>query len=115
MDTYYENKKKQGLIFTLQNVDPNAPMTALDGTHECRLVFDDEGPSYWSHLSHRYRTYEEQQEFIKLGCIDQKLPPMSVVRAAKESGATRPASGFRASSDDVIVCRSRRGGWHYGV
>lgn len=29
MDTYYENKKKQGLIFTLQNVDPNAPMISL--------------------------------------------------------------------------------------
>lgn len=75
--SYYEQKKRDGLIFTMHNIDNafgyDATLT-IDGHTE--LIDQPDGPLYWSKLSGRYRTCEEQRAFIENNCIDSKLPPL---------------------------------------
>lgn len=116
MDNYYESKKKQGLIFTQKNLNPEAPLSALDPDYECKLIYaPDDGPSYWSHLSCRYRTYEEQQQFIASGCIDRKLPPLSKA-GNPVAEQKRQSCGFKCTGADVIIGgRQKMEGRHYGM
>lgn len=81
MDEYFEQKKREGLIFTMHNLNPKLPYISMLPTSilYARPVEEPEGPLYWSHLSGRYRTYEEQQEFLRGGCVDQKLPKICAV------------------------------------
>lgn len=76
MDKYFEEKKRKRLIFTMDMFDPRLPnrCMAIDtDTMQPVPVTEPDGPSYWSRASGRYRSYEEQQEYIKTG-RDRKLP-----------------------------------------
>ena len=73
--SYFESLKKRNLIFTEHNMNPRAPYMAIDRHRGDRLIETPEGPSYWSHLSGRYRDYDEQMAFIRDGCVDKRLPP----------------------------------------
>ena len=79
MDKYYEEKKRRGYILTLHDLNPNDPYLAMDpSTGSVEPVMSPGIYSHWSRLSGRYRTYEEQQEYERSGCIDTKLPPREV-------------------------------------
>lgn len=73
MDAYFERKKRQGYIFTYHNMDASAPYLSM--TIEKKIIepVSCEGPSWWSHLSGRYRNADEQAEFIASGLVDKKL------------------------------------------
>lgn len=79
MDKYFEQKKRENLVFTLHNINPDWPYLSMQPTSilYARPIEEPDGPSYWSHLSGRYRSYEEQQEFLANGCIDKKLPKVA--------------------------------------
>lgn len=72
---YYEEKKRKGFIFTLHNLGENYPYSCIAPNTLDRLI--DPPHEYWSRLSGRYRTAEEQRVYIVSGCIDHKLPPLS--------------------------------------
>lgn len=72
---YVEEKKRKGLIFTAHNVNPEYPYITMNPyVPYPKPILTGEAPSFWSHLSGRYRTYEEQQEYIASGLVDKKLP-----------------------------------------
>ena len=73
MESYYELKKKQGLIFTLHDISPSLPYNAVDKKTGYPIEMP-EGASYWSHLSGRYRDSSEQKEYVCSGYIDKRLP-----------------------------------------
>ena len=76
MDRYFEEKKRSGLIFTMHDVNPTCPYLAMDESVNYTQVFTDPGGvSWWSRLSCRYRTKDEQMAFIRSGYVDKKLPP----------------------------------------
>lgn len=77
MDEYYERKKRQGFFLTKKNLNPSADYSAMDGELK-KFVVTEPGVSYWSRASGRYRTYEEQEEYIKSGMKDVKLPPIQL-------------------------------------
>lgn len=68
---YFEKKKKEGLIFTFHNMDPLMDYLSTEPkiTSAHPVVSDDY--MYWSRLSGRYRTCEEQKEFVSSGCVDK--------------------------------------------
>ena len=74
---YFERKKRQGLIFTEHNIDPSKDYNCMQrNTMSPIPICEPPGYSYWSKLSGRYRTSEEQKEFAERGGIDVKLPPI---------------------------------------
>lgn len=76
-DEYFENLKKNNLVFTEHNMNPKRPFVSVDISTNClRPLTPPDGPSYWSHLSGRYRDYEEQREYLASGCVDKELPPI---------------------------------------
>ena len=76
---YYTKQKLEGHVFTMHNINAAFPYTAIH-EHMCRSepITPPAGPSYWSHLSGRYRTAREQKEFVAKGCVDKKRPPLNV-------------------------------------
>jgi hypothetical protein len=70
-NSYFEKKKKEGLIFTFHNMNPLKDYVSIEpkATSAQPVVSDDY--LYWSRLSGRYRTFEEQKEFISSGCVDK--------------------------------------------
>lgn len=81
MSTYFEQKKRLGLIFTLHNTNPKLPYISMDQELEEPIVPPD-GPNWWSHLSGRYRDYDEQMKYIADGLVDKKLPPKTICASA---------------------------------
>lgn len=77
MDTYYELKKRQGYVFSSQDIAPNLSCDSI-GKRPDNPIEMPEGVSYWSHLSGRYRNAEEQRAFVNLGMLDQRLSPRKV-------------------------------------
>ena len=82
MSEYFENKKRQGLIFTLHNIDTQKPYICMKNDPKsisCKPVPVPMpvGPSFWSRLSGRYRTAEEQREYLASGCVDRALPVLT--------------------------------------
>lgn len=77
MDKYFETKKRQGLIFTLHNINPKLPYRATDKIGR-PIEPPGGGAWWWSRLSGRYREAEEQRDFIRSGFVDKKLPPIEV-------------------------------------
>ena len=75
MDKYYEEKKRKGYIFTRHNLDENNPYSCIKPGTSDQLI--DVPHEFWSSLSGRYRTAEEQRSYIASGCVDQKLPSLS--------------------------------------
>ena len=68
---YYNSKKQSGLFFTQQNLDPSAPANAMSGNQPVTAP----GVSYWDRKRGRYRTYEEQQQYLKeIGAIPASSP-----------------------------------------
>lgn len=55
-DLYYEGKKQKGYVFTSHNINPE------NGYEHCPQP---EGISWWSKELGRYRTAEEQKEFVE--------------------------------------------------
>lgn len=77
MDAYFEKKKRQGFIFTKHNIDGKHQYISMcNDILAPRPIEQPDGPIYWSHLSGRYRTAEEQKEFMDSGMIDRKLPAL---------------------------------------
>lgn len=88
MNEYYEQKVQSGLIFTMHHVDPLLPSVSIKpGSILDSPVEMPTGPSYWSCLSSRYRTYEEQRAFLLAGCVDCKLPPLAPSGAAVQKAS----------------------------
>mgnify|MGYP003290645789 CR=1 FL=1 len=76
---YYEEKKRAGLIFTAHNINEKNPYIAMDpNSLSPKPIVCDDLPPFWSHLSGRYRTHDEQVDFMKGGCVDKKLPPITL-------------------------------------
>lgn len=75
MSNYYETKKRQGYIFTLHNLNGNDAYSCLRPESRDQLICS--LPEYWSRLSGRFRTAEEQREYEASGCVDRELPPLS--------------------------------------
>lgn len=73
---YFENKKRTGLILTAKNINPAAPLICMYDVDRPTPVTYPNGPDFWSKKSHRYRTKQEQVEFIKDGCVDRDLGKM---------------------------------------
>ena len=91
MNEYYEQKVQSGLIFTMHHVDPLLPSVSIKpGSILDSPIEMPTGPSYWSRLSCRYRTYEEQRAFLLAGCDDCKLPPLAPHAASAASAAPEP-------------------------
>lgn len=79
MDKYYEEKLNRGYILTKQDIKPGGERTALVNKNvKAEPVTEEDGPTNWSRLSGRYRTYDEQQEYLANGRHDKKLPPRRV-------------------------------------
>lgn len=77
---YFDDKKRAGYIFTLHNIDPDLPTLCMNPEYVTpKPITEPEGPSFWSHLSGRYRTYEEQQAFVASGLKDQDLGAIPVI------------------------------------
>ena len=74
MDAYFEKLKKKNLIFTAHLRDPKQPYISIN-MNGYDVLTPPEGPSYWSHLSGRYRDAFEQAEYMDRGCVDVALPP----------------------------------------
>lgn len=69
--TYFNCKKQAGLFFTQKNLDPSAPANAMSGNHPVSAS----GVSYWDRKRGRYRTYEEQQEYLReIGALPKTAP-----------------------------------------
>ena len=69
--TYFNCKKHAGLFFTQKNLDPSAPANAMSGNHPVSAS----GVSYWDRKRGRYRTYEEQQEYLReIGALTKTSP-----------------------------------------
>ena len=70
---YYSTKKHSGLFFTLKNVDPSLPAVSM--TQSGRNPVSVPGVSYWDRKRGRYRTYEEQQEYLReIGALPKTAP-----------------------------------------
>ena len=69
--TYFTCKKQAGLFLTQQNLDPSAPANAMSGSQPVSAP----GISYWDRKRGRYRTYEEQQEYLReIGALPKTAP-----------------------------------------
>ncbi len=76
MDAYFEEKKRKGYILTAKHINPSYGDYCMIPIDTICVPIEQDGPSSWSHLSGRYRTYEEQCEFMRSGRKDKKLPPI---------------------------------------
>ena len=70
--TYFETKKQTGLFFTLKNINPDLPADSMISGH---TPVSAPGVSYWDRKRGRYRTYEEQQEYLReIGALPKTAP-----------------------------------------
>lgn len=70
--TYFETKKQAGLFFTLKNINPDLPANSMISGH---TPVSAPGVSYWDRKHGRYRTYEEQQEYLReIGALTKTVP-----------------------------------------
>ena len=74
--SYLEKKKREGLIFTLHNMNRSKPYISIEkGKTSAKPITCDH--NFWSRRSGRYRTFEEQTEYIRSGYVDKALPKLS--------------------------------------
>ena len=71
--SYFEKKKREGLIFTQHNMNISKPYNSMEKDRNPVIS----NYSFWSRLSGRYRTYEEQVEYIRSRYKDKALPKLS--------------------------------------
>ena len=77
--SYLDEEKRRGYVFTLHNMNPNAPYKAINDTGTRAVpICPPPGPPWWSRKSGRYRTSKEQREYITRGCVDIELPPIKL-------------------------------------
>jgi len=64
--TYFENQKRLGLIFTEAHMRPDGSDLSMEpsGGGNATPYFNQFGAIQWDRRKRRYRTYEEQQEYM---------------------------------------------------
>lgn len=68
MDKFFETKKQRGLIFTEAHLKRRgSPFSMMQGNYGniTAPYFNAHGPIQWDRQKNRYRTFEEQEEYVR--------------------------------------------------